>query len=112
MVNKRSNNKKLKNIINQVNYSKKIELNIFNNITNNDYNNIIIDMNNTEVINPVQVNEKKNKLSKQILGQFYTTNQEYILQGMKIPNDIKNIIEPFTGNGDLIKFIEKIIKNI
>jgi len=26
---------------------------------------------------------------------------------MNIPNDIKNIIEPFTGNGDLINFIEK-----
>jgi len=52
-------------------------------------------------------NDKK-KESKQILGQFYTTNQEYILQGMKIPisNDIKTIIEPFSGNGDLITFIE------
>ena len=45
--------------------------------------------------------------NKKTLGQFYTTNQEYILQGMKIPNDIKNIIEPFTGNGDLLLFIEK-----
>ena len=45
--------------------------------------------------------------TKQILGQFYTTNHEYILQGIKIPNYIKNIIEPFTGNGDLITFIEK-----
>jgi hypothetical protein len=45
--------------------------------------------------------------NKQILGQFYTTNQEYILQGMKIPDNIKNIIEPFTGNGDLINFIKK-----
>ena len=53
------------------------------------------------------MNNKKNKLTKQILGQFYTTNQEYILQGMVIPNNIKNIIEPFTGNGDLITFIEK-----
>lgn len=60
------------------------------------------------------INNKKdgtNKLSKQMLGQFYTTNQEYILQGMKIPNDITNIIEPFTGNGDLIHFIEKEQKN-
>jgi len=108
-----NNDEKLKNIINQVidnkiNLlidSKKIELNIFNNM--------IVGMNNEEIINkdeiivPIQANEKKNKLSKQILGQFYTTNQEYILQGMKIPNNIKNIIEPFTGNGDLITFIEK-----
>ena len=42
-----------------------------------------------------------------MLGQFYTTNQEYILQGMQIPKNIENIIEPFTGNGDLIPFIEK-----
>jgi hypothetical protein len=26
---------------------------------------------------------------------------------MKIRDNIKNIIEPFTGNGDLITFIEK-----
>ena len=47
------------------------------------------------------------KQRKQTLGQFYTTRQEYILQGMKIPDFIINIIEPFTGNGDLITFIEK-----
>jgi len=103
-----NNDKKLKNIINQIIDSKKIELNIFNN------NNMIVDMNNEKNINNniiIIKNEntdvKKNKLSKQILGQFYTTNHEYILQGMKIPNNIKNIIEPFTGNGDLITFIEK-----
>ena len=56
------------------------------------------------------INDNSNKINKnykQILGQFYTTNQEYILQGIKIPDNIKNIIEPFTGNGDLINFIEK-----
>jgi hypothetical protein len=112
-----NNDEKLKNIINKVIdnknnlFSKKIELNIFNNITNNNNNNMIVGMNNNEIVNkdeiivPIQVKKKK-KLSKQILGQFYTTNQEYILQGMKIPDNIKNIIEPFTGNGDLITFIE------
>jgi len=55
----------------------------------------------------MKIKEKEKKLSKQILGQFYTTNHEYILQGMTIPNNIKNIVEPFTGNGDLITFIEK-----
>lgn len=44
---------------------------------------------------------KKNKL-----GQFFTTNYDYILQNMKIPEDVKNIIEPFAGNKDLLKFIE------
>ena len=44
---------------------------------------------------------------KKELGQFYTTNQEYILNGFKIPNKIVNIIEPFAGNGDLQNFINK-----
>jgi hypothetical protein len=44
---------------------------------------------------------------KQVYGQFYTTNHEYILQGFHIPDNINSIIEPFTGNGDLITFIEK-----
>jgi len=43
--------------------------------------------------------------NKQIYGQFFTTNYNYILQGMKIPETITQIIEPFTGNGDLLKFI-------
>ena len=63
----------------------------------------IINKDNTDIL--VQDNNKTN-LSKKNLGQFYTTNQEYILQGIKIPNNIKNIIEPFAGNGDLIMFIE------
>lgn len=48
-----------------------------------------------------------NALSKKSLGQFYTTNHEYILQGLKIPDNIINIIEPFAGNGDLLNFINK-----
>lgn len=44
---------------------------------------------------------------KKALGQFYTTRHEYILQGLYIPNGITTIIEPMTGNGDLIAFIEK-----
>lgn len=39
--------------------------------------------------------------SKKTLGQFYTTNHAYILQGIKIPLDVKCIIEPFAGNGYL-----------
>jgi len=44
--------------------------------------------------------------NKQKLGQFMTTNYEYILQNMFIPSNIKKIIEPFAGNKDLIKFIK------
>ena len=45
-------------------------------------------------------------MSKSQLGQFYTTNYEYILSNMEIPNNVKTIIEPFVGNGDLLKFIK------
>ena len=44
--------------------------------------------------------------TKQKLGQFYTTNFEYILNGMNIPDGITHIIEPFAGNGDLLGFIK------
>jgi hypothetical protein len=114
------NNKEIQQkIIDQsIDSNKKIELNIFKQNINND-NNIIVDMNNLEITNDtdniivdmnnleITNNDNKKKLSKQTLGQFYTTNHEYILQGMNIPNNIVNIIEPFTGNGDLITFIEK-----
>ena len=45
-------------------------------------------------------------ISKTQLGQFYTTNYEYILSNMKIPSNVKTIVEPFVGNGDLLKFIK------
>ena len=64
-------------------------------------------MDTTENKEEIIVQKNKKKSSKKMLGQFYTTNQEYILQGMQIPKNIENIIEPFTGNGDLIPFIEK-----
>ena len=58
--------------------------------------------------------EKMSNKSKKALGQFYTTNNEYILQNITIPDDIVDIIEPFAGNGDLIAFIENAgnLKNI
>jgi hypothetical protein len=40
--------------------------------------------------------------SKQ-LGQFYTTNRDYILQGLDIPQGTTEIVEPFCGKGDLIR---------
>lgn len=46
------------------------------------------------------------KEHKHLLGQYFTTNYEYILQNMNIPENISKIIEPFTGNGDLLKFIK------
>ena len=44
--------------------------------------------------------------TKQKFGQFYTTNYDYILQNLYIPENIKKIIEPFAGNGDLLNFIK------
>jgi|688.fasta_scaffold379271_2 hypothetical protein len=46
----------------------------------------------------------KIKLSKKLLGQFYTTNYDYILKNMTIPPRM-HIIEPFAGNGELLNFI-------
>jgi len=45
-------------------------------------------------------------MTKKQLGQFYTTNYDYILQNMSIPNNISHIIEPFVGKGDLLGFIK------
>ena len=45
-------------------------------------------------------------MKKNQLGQFYTTNYEYILSNMEIPSNVKTIVEPFVGNGDLLKFIK------
>jgi hypothetical protein len=43
--------------------------------------------------------------TKSELGQFFTTNYQYILQNLHIPVYVENIIEPFAGNCDLLKFI-------
>ena len=48
----------------------------------------------------------KLNMKKSQLGQFYTSNYEYILSNMRIPDDVKTIIEPFVGKGDLLNFIE------
>lgn len=46
------------------------------------------------------LNSKKSQL-----GQFFTTNYQYILQNFHIPANVKSIIEPFAGNCDLLSFI-------
>ena len=47
-------------------------------------------------------------MEKKQLGQFYTTNFDYILENIDIENFKDRIfIEPFAGNNDLIKWIEK-----
>jgi hypothetical protein len=49
---------------------------------------------------------QQNKENKKMLGKFYTTNYDYILQNLHLPDNITNIIEPFAGNGDLLNFIK------
>lgn len=44
--------------------------------------------------------------------QFFTTNYNYILQNFVIPLEkINTIIEPFVGNGDLIKYVNEFLNN-
>jgi hypothetical protein len=52
------------------------------------------------------INQRLQQPTKKSLGQFYTTNYEYILQNMQIPCGISKIIEPFVGQGDLLKFVK------
>jgi len=45
---------------------------------------------------------------KKIKGQFYTINSSYILDGLFIqPKDVRCLIEPFAGKGDLIDWVIK-----
>jgi hypothetical protein len=46
--------------------------------------------------------------NKKTRGQFYTTKSLYILDGFPLPpTDIRCIIEPFAGKGDLIDWVKK-----
>ena len=62
---------------------------------------------NTDMINIENDIKKNNKIKKQKLGQFFTTNYKYILSDLYVLDNIKKIIEPFCGNGDLLNFIDK-----
>lgn len=66
-----------------------------------------IDNNNMKMNKEILKNEHYNKITKQKLGQFYTTNYEYILSDLYVPDNITKITEPFCGNGDLLNFIDK-----
>ena len=50
-------------------------------------------------------------MDKQKLGQFMTTNFLHVLQNLYIPDNV-DIIEPFVGEGHLLKFLKVIPKNI
>jgi hypothetical protein len=44
--------------------------------------------------------------SNRQLGQYFTKQAEYILNGLTIPNNVK-IVEPFAGDGDLVAWAYK-----
>jgi hypothetical protein len=45
---------------------------------------------------------------KKTRGQFYTTNSSYILDGFPLPpSDVRCIVEPFAGKGDLMDWLRK-----
>ena len=49
-------------------------------------------------------------MSKKKLGQFYTTNSDYILEGLQLPfggEEAVRIVEPFAGKGDLVCWAKK-----
>ena len=48
-----------------------------------------------------------NKNHKQNLGQFFTTNSDYILQGFEPFVENKNVTDPFAGNQDLLNWSKK-----
>ncbi len=44
---------------------------------------------------------------KKELGQFYTTNYDYIFTGMRLPDCVNSVIEPFVGEGHLVCYAKK-----
>lgn len=46
-------------------------------------------------------------MSKKQLGQFFTTNSDYIFAGFEKYVRGKNVADPFAGNGDLLAWAEK-----
>ncbi|MBU2539596.1 hypothetical protein KJ786_00320 [Patescibacteria group bacterium] len=46
-------------------------------------------------------------MNKQQSGQFFTTNSDYILQGLEKFVKNKEVVDPFAGNQDLLKWAQK-----
>ena len=46
-------------------------------------------------------------MKKKQLGQFFTKNSNYILRGLEVFIDGKEVTDPFAGDGDLIEWARK-----
>ena len=57
------------------------------------------------IINEVILEIPNHSKEKKMKGQFYTVNSSYILDGLSIPADVRCIIEPFAGKGDLLDWL-------
>jgi len=64
------------------------------------------DTTNQETSNQETTNQETS--NKKNRGQFYTTNAAYILDGLpRPPPDVRRIVEPFAGKGDLMEWLRK-----
>jgi hypothetical protein len=72
-------------------------------------------MSKTQLLFDSNLIEEKTKnsqenLKKRNLGQFFTTNCDYILQGFEEFVKGKKITDPFAGNQDLLKLLRIIMR--
>lgn len=67
--------------------------------------------NNVYVFTSDQLVEMAARDTKRSLGQFYTTNWERILGGLKIPTG-GLVVEPFAGRGDLLPYIRQFASTV
>jgi len=67
----------------------------------------IVNTQNTNVVKCIDGVDKSLKLKNQ-LGQFFTKNADYIMQGLLIPEK-SVIIEPFAGDGDLVEWSKRFL---
>ena len=91
------NFKILQNKIEIFSKKKKISINV---ISNKNYSDLDFSTKRLEC-------KKDNINIKKELGQFFSSNCDYIFTNISIPKSVNWIIEPFGGNGELLKWIYK-----
>jgi hypothetical protein len=82
-----------------------------NDRTPDDPTQMVVDMTNQETSKQETTNQdttNQETTNKKNRGQFYTTNAAYILDGLPLPPpDVRCIVEPFAGKGDLMEWLRK-----